>query len=126
MTGLDDESVASQALQEGAQDYLIKGQIERRGLLRALRHAVQRKTMEETRPPKRKSITHSANHDFLTGLPNRMLLNDRVKQAIALAPQAQEKSRTDIPGSERFQTDQRFDGASVGDKMLQSRRQKSR
>ena len=36
MTGLDDEAVASQALQEGAQDYLIKGQIERRELLRAL------------------------------------------------------------------------------------------
>ena len=30
-------------------------------------------------------ITHSAEHDFLTGLPNRMLLNDRVSQAIALA-----------------------------------------
>src|SRR5580692_1703548 len=40
MTGLDDEAAATQALQEGAQDYLIKGQIERRELLRALRHAV--------------------------------------------------------------------------------------
>src|SRR5580704_2767872 len=27
LTGLDDETVAAQALQEGAQDYLIKGQI---------------------------------------------------------------------------------------------------
>ena len=35
LTGLDDESLAAQALQEGAQDYLIKGQIETRGLLRA-------------------------------------------------------------------------------------------
>ena len=39
LTGLDDESLAAQALQEGAQDYLIKGQIETRGLLRALRYA---------------------------------------------------------------------------------------
>ena len=45
--GLDDESLAAQALQEGAQDYLIKGQIETRGLLRALRYAIERKTMEE-------------------------------------------------------------------------------
>ena len=47
LTGLDDESLAAQALQEGAQDYLIKGQIETRGLLRALRYAIERKTMEE-------------------------------------------------------------------------------
>jgi len=47
LTGLDDESLAGQALQEGAQDYLIKGQIETRGLLRALRYAIERKVMEE-------------------------------------------------------------------------------
>jgi diguanylate cyclase (GGDEF)-like protein/PAS domain S-box-containing protein len=47
LTGLDDESMAAEALQEGAQDYLIKGQIEARGLLRALRYAVERKIMEE-------------------------------------------------------------------------------
>src|SRR6202166_2030151 len=47
LTGLDDESLAAQALQEGAQDYLIKGQIETRGLLRALRHSVERKMMDD-------------------------------------------------------------------------------
>jgi len=51
LTGLDDEALAAQALQEGAQDYLIKGQIETygstRGLLRALRYAIERKILEE-------------------------------------------------------------------------------
>jgi diguanylate cyclase (GGDEF)-like protein/PAS domain S-box-containing protein len=47
LTSLDDETISSQALQEGAQDYLIKGQIETRSLLRALRYAVERKIMEE-------------------------------------------------------------------------------
>jgi PAS domain S-box-containing protein len=47
LTGLDDEALASQALQEGAQDYLIKGQIDARSLLRALRYAIERKTMED-------------------------------------------------------------------------------
>jgi two-component system cell cycle sensor histidine kinase/response regulator CckA len=46
LTVLDDESMAVRALQEGAQDYLIKGQIES-GLLRALRYAIERKIMEE-------------------------------------------------------------------------------
>ncbi len=47
LTALDDPSIAAQALQEGAQDYLIKGQVESRGLSRALRYAVERKIMEE-------------------------------------------------------------------------------
>jgi diguanylate cyclase (GGDEF)-like protein/PAS domain S-box-containing protein len=47
LTGRDDETLAAQALQEGAQDYLIKGQIESRGLLRALRYAIERKILEE-------------------------------------------------------------------------------
>ncbi|MEO8229670.1 MAG: ATP-binding protein [Chloroflexota bacterium] len=47
LTGRDDESLALQALQEGAQDYLIKGQIDTRGLLRFLRYAIERNTMEE-------------------------------------------------------------------------------
>jgi DNA-binding response OmpR family regulator len=46
LTALDDESIAVQALQQGAQDYLIKGQIDPRGLLRALRYAIERKNME--------------------------------------------------------------------------------
>jgi PAS domain S-box-containing protein len=47
LTGRDDESLALSALQEGAQDYLIKGQIDTRGLLRFLRYAIERNTMED-------------------------------------------------------------------------------
>jgi diguanylate cyclase (GGDEF)-like protein/PAS domain S-box-containing protein len=46
LTGMDDEALGAQALQEGAEDYLIKGQVETRGLLRALRYAIERKVME--------------------------------------------------------------------------------
>ncbi len=46
LTGLDDETTAAQALQEGAQDYLIKGQIESHGLRRALRYAMERQRMQ--------------------------------------------------------------------------------
>ena len=47
LTGLDDDALAAGALREGAQDYLIKGQIETRGLMRSLRYAIERKVMEE-------------------------------------------------------------------------------
>jgi two-component system, cell cycle sensor histidine kinase and response regulator CckA len=54
LTSLDDEPLALQALQKGAQDYLVKGQIDTRTLLRALRYAVERKNCEEALIAERK------------------------------------------------------------------------
>jgi two-component sensor histidine kinase len=42
LTGKDDDSAVTEAMLEGAQDYLIKGQIEQRALPRALRYAIER------------------------------------------------------------------------------------
>jgi len=46
LTGLADEELAAEAMKEGAQDYLIKGQIENRALPRALRHAIERNRLQ--------------------------------------------------------------------------------
>lgn len=46
MTGLDDEDVAVAAAKIGAQDYLVKGHIDSRGLVRSLRYALERKRQE--------------------------------------------------------------------------------
>jgi len=58
LTGLDDESLAAQAMQEGAQDYLIKGQITTRGLLRALRYATERKRLERLKDEFVATVSH--------------------------------------------------------------------
>src|ERR1700733_13717574 len=58
LTGLDDESLAEQALQEGAQDYLVKDQIERRSLLRALRYATERKRLEQLKDEFVSTVSH--------------------------------------------------------------------
>ena len=42
MTGNGDERLALQAVHEGAQDYLVKGDIDGRLVVRALRHAIER------------------------------------------------------------------------------------
>jgi signal transduction histidine kinase len=65
LTGLDDEALAAQALQEGAQDYLVKGQIvstssqiETRGLPRAIRYATERKRLERLKDEFVSSVSH--------------------------------------------------------------------
>jgi diguanylate cyclase (GGDEF)-like protein/PAS domain S-box-containing protein len=244
LTALDDESLASRALQEGVQDYLIKGQIDARGLLRALRYAVERKNMQEALfdEKERAQVTlnsigdavictdvlgnitflnpvaqrmtgwsqgeaagrpmaevfrilgatsretspnpmemalgqngiinvpsnciliqrdgfeipidatvapihdregratgvvivfrdmgstrtmalqmaHSAHHDFLTGLPNRKLLNDRVRQAIASAPRHMKKVAVLFLDLDGFKHINDSLGHPIGDRLLQS------
>jgi len=46
-SGLTDEDVAVQALQSGAQDYLVKGQVDSAMLLRAIRYAMGRHQADE-------------------------------------------------------------------------------
>jgi signal transduction histidine kinase len=58
LTNLDDELLATKAMQVGAQDYLVKGQIETRGLLRALRYAVERKRLERLKDEFVSTVSH--------------------------------------------------------------------
>jgi len=47
LTGLDDIELSLRALREGAQDYLLKGQVDEKMLMRSLRYAIERKRVEE-------------------------------------------------------------------------------
>lgn len=46
LTGLNDEMIGTQAVNEGAQDYLIKGQVDTNLLKRTIRYAIERKQAE--------------------------------------------------------------------------------
>ena len=91
LTGYDDEASALQALQLGAQDYLVKGKIESGPLARAIRHAIERNQIEdklrltvselESRTEEMESFTYSISHDLKEPLRtleafSRFLLED--------------------------------------------------
>src|SRR5579859_4057307 len=67
----EDEDLTLQAVRQGAQDCLIKSELEPVLLRRALIHAIERKRAEA-------ELAHQAMHDQLTGLPNRALFLDRL------------------------------------------------
>src|SRR4030043_406306 len=47
LTGLEDEAVGVEAVQQGAQDYLVKGQIQSKVLWRVINYSIERKRAEE-------------------------------------------------------------------------------
>ena len=67
-----------------------------------------------------KELTHSAQHDFLTGLPNRMLLIDRVHQAISLARRQRGLAAVLFLDLDGFKHINDSLGHFIGDKVLQS------
>ena len=64
LTALNDESLAVEAVHSGAQDYLVKGQIDGCSVWRALRYAMERQRMQL-------EVLNQALIDDLTGLNNR-------------------------------------------------------
>ncbi|MGZ4953861.1 MAG: two-component system response regulator [Methylobacter sp.] len=71
----EDELLAIQSVQLGAQDFLVKNGISELVLRRSLYYAIERKTLLE-------QLQYLAHYDVLTGLANRKLFYDRLKQDI--------------------------------------------
>lgn len=78
LTGVNDQNIALQAVQTGAQDYLLKGQGDGHLLSRALWYAIERKERQA-------KLLFLAQYDQLTELPNRILFKDRLEGALKRA-----------------------------------------
>jgi phosphoserine phosphatase RsbU/P len=69
LSGLDDEDTAVRAVQAGAQDYLVKGRVDGALLVRAVRYAIERQTLQAARQElerQRDEFFSSVSHDLRT------------------------------------------------------------
>jgi diguanylate cyclase len=111
MSGQSDETLAVEAVKQGAQDYLMKGQGDGALLSRAIRYAIERKRSE-------KYIHHLAHHDNLTSLPNRRLLLDRVDQGLARSHRSRAMMGVIFLDLDNFKTINDTLGHEAGDLLL--------
>ncbi len=112
MSGHNDESLAVKGVREGAQDYLVKGQVDGDDLVRALRYAIERQRTED-------HLRYVAHHDPLTGLPNRALLHDRLRQQLAQARRHDHPLAVLFLDLDRFKWVNDTLGHDMGDRLLQ-------
>lgn len=119
---------AVEALRVGAFDYITKPFDLRHveaAVRRALDHHALRESkrryendLEELIKQRTAQVDHLSYHDALTGLPNRILFEDRVAQAILAAQRNQEMLAVVLLDLDRFQTTNDTLGPMVGDRVL--------
>ena len=111
LSGLNDQRLALQTIQHGAQDYLVKGEQQPERLTRSIRYAIERKRAEER-------LTYLAQYDELTGLVNRSLFRDRLIQAMARSKRVQQPLGLMLLDLDHFKPVNDTMGHDVGDQLL--------
>ena len=88
MTGLNDEDLAVEAVRNGAQDYLVKGDMDSRMLARAIRHAIERKRIDVQlqHQRQRQAVLHEVNLAITSTLDLHSVLDLFLEKVSRLLP----------------------------------------
>jgi diguanylate cyclase (GGDEF)-like protein len=85
LTGLSDESFGVEAVKTGAQDYLVKGEIDGKSLKRSIFYAVERKKLEIALIQTKDVFERESRIDYLTGIYNRRMFTELLQAELQRA-----------------------------------------
>ena len=108
----DEMECDAQAAASGAADYLLASDLNPRFLKRVIRYATDKRGLE-------RSVEYLSFHDSLTGLPNRVLLQDRLAQVLARVRRRRGFAALIFFDLDNFKTINDSFGHSIGDILLQ-------
>ncbi len=112
LTGNEDQSLAMNALNKGAQDYLIKGSYTLETLSRTIKYAVERSQHQ-------KALHALAHTDALTQLPNRLNFNSYLDIVLARARRHKFIASVLFIDFDKFKLINDVHGHQAGDRFLQ-------
>ncbi len=114
----EDETLADRCLEAGAQDFLLKDEVNDRRLSRALRQARHRHLIEEALQASRDELLQLSEHDPLTGLTNRRGFERALAAAAARASRGASQLAALLIDLDDFKSVNDTAGHEVGDMLL--------
>ena len=115
----DNDIIAADSLKSGAADYLIKSEIASGMLRQAILNAIKKFKLARQVSEQEQKIKYIAYHDYLTGLPNRLYLDQLACELLTKASAGKTEFAiimTDLNGFKHINDSL---GHSVGDIILQ-------
>lgn len=119
MSNSEEDSVAMEAIQSGAQDFLMKSEISASRLKRAILQAQTRFELEQKLHESYKKVKQLAERDSLTGLANRYLFDENLKISISSNSRQKSKVALILIDLDQFKYVNDNFGHDIGDLLLQ-------
>ncbi len=114
---LDDDRLVIKAIEAGAQDYLLKEEVSARSLIRSIRQARYRYSLETALEKAQNKLLRQAQTDPLTKLPNRSEFERVLQSAVERAKRGSVLALLLLDVDNFKQVNDTF-GHAVGDKLL--------
>ncbi|HOU36623.1 MAG TPA: ATP-binding protein [Candidatus Omnitrophota bacterium] len=110
MTGVDDETVAVSAVRSGAQDYIVKGQVDGQVLVKSIRYAIERKRIEEDLRKARSDLEYKVQErteeliDINENLQKEIDERRKAEEALKVAYEQLKLAQSQLVYSEKMET----------------------